>query len=948
MSGPAVIWWILCTSWLHVLSSNVWCTTYPLMSSDYDLTTVSGDSDLSVSGQSLTYNYSQTPIETSSLKTNSDEPPSSHSDSSVIRSTHFTSYESSPADSSGKLDIAVTNFVPDQSKSHKHDNTTTNMDETIQTKNQAVQTTSVIDVYDPSSSEAKDVYGKVEPSTPFVLGSSSASSGAEQITSSGEDGPTTLSGIVQSVRTESTKRSSARTASGHMRTTVYSPRHSTRAETNTPAATLSIISDQTSTDEPLTDTLLTYNSYSGDSSSTSFSTDQYGLTSSKVIHSTQKSVPDFSESAATADRSSPKATQQPQDVTTLKPPQATPTRPVTSVPLTSEGSMKSESTGTQFIRHRSTPASGSKTTAAPTEVPASTARAQDAQTSSAEPPTTGHVTTSPPPFVTSGRTDDVLSDSTTAMTISDTPGPRAATSTLITMMTTTTTGTPRPGTSAKKYTGSPTSQFTTEKPSSEVTTATKQLSTESKHDASLTPTLSSIIMMASTTYKTTTTTMPSSTTPLCANNQLYHNSVCIGVDELIPVNMTLKSSGGQNFEVHWTGSKVASEIITNYVVIWSNDTSSYNMTSPCNKTCVQEITITVPGSVWNVSVIPIKPDLDVPGANVILKTNPAAVSGLTVSASETTISARWNYTQGTLVANFHVIISSDNFNIKMTSNEYRVSKDGLEPGKCYKLEVTAVNEAGVSESKNSEICTEESIPTSVRNISYSNITSKSVRLQWKPPEPPNGVITKYLIKYCLRSNGVSKSCRNRSTSSNETTFEVTGLRPHQEYSFRLLASTSKGYGKSWSKELTKKTREDVPGKVTSVTIELVKQKEIHISWGPPSRSNGIVLGYTVMISAVNGTFKRIFSVNNTKPLLVNVIPNSQYSIQVFAETKAGKGKAETYNILVQKISKKKFILDIVQIKHETKGSYFQCHDELIKVEVAREFTYKDITPPRVL
>ena len=80
------------------------------------------------------------------------------------------------------------------------------------------------------------------------------------------------------------------------------------------------------------------------------------------------------------------------------------------------------------------------------------------------------------------------------------------------------------------------------------------------------------------------------------------------------------------------------------------------------------------------------------------------------------------------------------------------------------------------------------MPTEPKSLEIVTVTSNSVMLQWRPPEFPNGVITKYSIQY----NGINID--EFGNVSNKMVGTVDGLSPNILYVFEMKAHTRMGPG----------------------------------------------------------------------------------------------------------------------------------------------------------
>ena len=82
-----------------------------------------------------------------------------------------------------------------------------------------------------------------------------------------------------------------------------------------------------------------------------------------------------------------------------------------------------------------------------------------------------------------------------------------------------------------------------------------------------------------------------------------------------------------------------------------------------------------------------------------------------------------------------------------------------------------------------------------RNVSSTNVTSSSARLQWDAParQHRNGIIVLYEVLYRLRDNYID----DWTTNTSEPSVVIEGLEPQHDYEFRMRAYTNRGGG-PWS------------------------------------------------------------------------------------------------------------------------------------------------------
>ncbi|XP_030647156.1 tyrosine-protein kinase receptor Tie-1 [Chanos chanos] len=108
-------------------------------------------------------------------------------------------------------------------------------------------------------------------------------------------------------------------------------------------------------------------------------------------------------------------------------------------------------------------------------------------------------------------------------------------------------------------------------------------------------------------------------------------------------------------------------------------------------------------------------------------------------------------------------------------------------------------------------------PSSPLNVQADALSINAVRVQWQPPEDPNGGIIKYTIEYQAMDQGSLHHWVD-TDDGNKTTKDVTALNSSTWYQFRVRAF-SKVHGE-WSKFVKAKTQGDGPPSFTPTTQEL--------------------------------------------------------------------------------------------------------------------------------
>lgn len=183
----------------------------------------------------------------------------------------------------------------------------------------------------------------------------------------------------------------------------------------------------------------------------------------------------------------------------------------------------------------------------------------------------------------------------------------------------------------------------------------------------------------------------------------------------------------------------------------------------------------------------------------------------------------------------------------------------LSPFTEYTLVLEACTSAGCGRGDPQTVVTAEVAPDNQADPTIGSVDSNSVRLTWRRPVNPNGVISYYeVIRRSLVEAPSSRRRRDTDDSSftqtqvihteyntNADSFEYMdgSLQPFRIFEYRIRAVNSKGSTQSdW---VSVQTEEAAPSGVLPPSVSLVPNvpDSVLIRWTPPGESNGIVLGY---------------------------------------------------------------------------------------------------------
>uniref|UniRef100_A0A6Q2Y686 DCC netrin 1 receptor n=1 Tax=Esox lucius TaxID=8010 RepID=A0A6Q2Y686_ESOLU len=181
------------------------------------------------------------------------------------------------------------------------------------------------------------------------------------------------------------------------------------------------------------------------------------------------------------------------------------------------------------------------------------------------------------------------------------------------------------------------------------------------------------------------------------------------------------------------------------------------------------------------------------------------------------------------------------------------------------------------------------LPSAPRDVASVLVSSRFVRLSWRPPLEAGGTVQTYGIYFS--QEGVNRE-RSVNVSEPETLqLTVSNLKPEETYSFRVVAYNDQGPGES-SQTLTLTTQPEsvqVPGPVENLQVESISPTSIQASWEPPAYANGPLLGYRLLWTETPSGKEQSVEVNGLSYRMEGLKKFTEYSLRVLALNRYGPG-----------------------------------------------------------
>uniref|UniRef100_A0A8C6XTR2 DCC netrin 1 receptor n=1 Tax=Naja naja TaxID=35670 RepID=A0A8C6XTR2_NAJNA len=255
------------------------------------------------------------------------------------------------------------------------------------------------------------------------------------------------------------------------------------------------------------------------------------------------------------------------------------------------------------------------------------------------------------------------------------------------------------------------------------------------------------------------------------------------------------------------------------------------------------------------------------------------------------------------IKNGEVVIPSDYFQIVGGSN-LRIL--GLVKSDEAFYQCVAENEAGNAQTSAQLIIPEPAIPSSrilpsaPRDVVPVLVSSRFVRLSWRPPAEAKGNIQTYAVYFSRDS--IKRERALNTSQSGLLQLTVGNLKPEETYTFRVVAYNEWGPGES-SQPIKVATQPElqVPGPVENLQAVSVSPTSILITWEPPAYANGPVQGYKLYYTEGPTGKEQTVEVNGLSYKLEGLKIFTEYTLRFLAYNHYGPG-VSTEGLTVKTLS----------------------------------------------
>uniref|UniRef100_A0A3P9LN78 DCC netrin 1 receptor n=1 Tax=Oryzias latipes TaxID=8090 RepID=A0A3P9LN78_ORYLA len=182
------------------------------------------------------------------------------------------------------------------------------------------------------------------------------------------------------------------------------------------------------------------------------------------------------------------------------------------------------------------------------------------------------------------------------------------------------------------------------------------------------------------------------------------------------------------------------------------------------------------------------------------------------------------------------------------------------------------------------------LPSAPRDLVPVLVSSRFVRLSWRPPEETGGGVQTYGIYYS--QDGVERERSVNVSEPESLELTVSNLKPEESYTFRVVAYNDIGPGESSAAlKITTKPDLEVPSRVESLQALALSPTSIQVNWEPPSHPNGPILGYRLLWTESPSGKEQSVEVGGLTYKMDGLNRFTEYTVRVLAINRYGPGVA---------------------------------------------------------
>ncbi|XP_047435884.1 neogenin 1a isoform X3 [Mugil cephalus] len=191
-------------------------------------------------------------------------------------------------------------------------------------------------------------------------------------------------------------------------------------------------------------------------------------------------------------------------------------------------------------------------------------------------------------------------------------------------------------------------------------------------------------------------------------------------------------------------------------------------------------------------------------------------------------------------------------------------------------------------------------PSGPRDVVASLVSTRFIKLTWRPPAEPHGDELTYSVFYS--QEGTSRERVVNTSRPGEMQVTIQNLMPDTKYRFRVVAHNSNGPGESSAVlKVATQAEVQVPGPAPNLQAVSNTPTSVSLSWDKPLTGNGEILTYKLYYTDKSVGNEQDVEADGQSYTMTGLKKNTEYSFRVVANNRHGSG-VSTEDVTVRTLS----------------------------------------------
>ncbi|GAA6218920.1 neogenin isoform X6 [Lates japonicus] len=191
-------------------------------------------------------------------------------------------------------------------------------------------------------------------------------------------------------------------------------------------------------------------------------------------------------------------------------------------------------------------------------------------------------------------------------------------------------------------------------------------------------------------------------------------------------------------------------------------------------------------------------------------------------------------------------------------------------------------------------------PSAPRDVVASLVSTRFIKLTWRPPAEPHGDELTYSVFYS--QDGTSRERVVNTSRPGEMQVTIQNLMPDTKYRFRVVAHNSNGQGESSAAlKVATQAEVQVPGPAPNLQAVSNTPTSVSLSWDKPLTGNGEIVTYKLYYTDKSVGNEQDVDIDGQSYTMTGLKKNTEYSFRVVANNKHGPG-VSTEDVIVRTLS----------------------------------------------